>query len=253
MGEFDQLVAVVTGAGSGIGAAVASVLAHRGARVAGLDLAPATVRPPAVPFGCDIADEASAAPAVADVVRQLGRIDVLVNCAAIGAVGTVEQATDDEWSRVLSVNVVGTARMCRLVLPHLRHSPAPAIVNICSIVATAGLPDRAVYSASKGAVLALTRAMAADLVGAGIRVTSVSPGTADTPWVARLLEAAEDPAAERRALEARQPLGRLVTADEVAHAVAYLASPSAGATTGTDLAVDGGVSGLRVRPKAPSA
>ena len=103
-------------------------------------------------------------------------------------------------------------------------------------------------SASKGAVLALTMAMAADHVREGIRVNCVNPGTADTPWVGRLLDVAEDPAAERAALEARQPMGRLVSADEVAHAIAYLASPRSGSTTGTALEVDGGVTHLRIRP-----
>ena len=116
-------------------------------------------------------------------------------------------------------------------------------------MATAGLPQRALYSATKGAVLALTRAMAADHLPEGIRVNCVNPGTADTPWVARLLDSAPDPEAERRALAARQPSGRLVDADEVAAAVWYLASPAASATTGVDLAVDGGMQGLRLRPR----
>nr|WP_246222714.1 SDR family oxidoreductase [Phytoactinopolyspora limicola] len=112
----------------------------------------------------------------------------------------------------------------------------------------ADLVNRALYSASKGAVAALTLAMAADHVGEGIRVNCVNPGTADTPWVQRLLDAAEDPAAERAALDARQPLGRLVTANEVAEPIVYLASPAAGSVTGTALAMDGGMQGLRVRP-----
>ncbi|HIZ36535.1 MAG TPA: SDR family oxidoreductase, partial [Candidatus Ruania gallistercoris] len=115
--------------------------------------------------------------------------------------------------------------------------------------ATAGLPQRALYSASKGAVLGLTRAMAADHVREGIRVNCVSPGTADTPWVNRLLDSAPDPAAERAALQARQPHGRLVDPAEVAEAVAYLASPRNGSTTGVTLAIDGGMDALRVRPQ----
>jgi len=149
---------------------------------------------------------------------------------------------------VLDLNVVGIARVTRAALPYLRRSSHAAIVNTCSIAATAGLPQRALYSASKGAVLALTRAMAADHIGEGIRVNCVTPGTVDTPWVGRLLEAAPDPRAERAALAARQPHGRLVTAEEVAHAVAYLASPRAGSTTGIELPVDGGMAGLRLRP-----
>jgi len=178
----------------------------------------------------------------------LGGLDVLVNNAGIGAQGTVEDNSDDEWQRVIDVNVLGLVRVTRAVLPHLRASAHAAVVNTCSIVATAGLPARALYSATKGAVLALTLAMAADHVREGIRVNAVSPGTADTPWIGRLLERAADPAAERAALGARQPQGRLVSADEVAAAIAYLASPLAGSTTGTSLAVDGGMAGLRLRP-----
>ena len=124
-----------------------------------------------------------------------------------------------------------------------------AIVNTCSVAATAGLPQRALYSATKGAVLALTLAMAADHIAEGIRVNCVNPGTADTPWIGRLLDQADDPVAERAALEARQPIGRLVSPQEVAAAIAYLASPAASSVTGTALAVDGGMSGLRLRPR----
>jgi NAD(P)-dependent dehydrogenase (short-subunit alcohol dehydrogenase family) len=175
-------------------------------------------------------------------------IDVLVNNAGIGAQGTVEANPLDEWRRVFDVNVLGMVRMMRAALPHLRRSPHAAVVNMCSIAATAGLPERALYSASKGAVLSLTLAMAADHLHDGIRVNCVNPGTTDTPWIGRLLDRAADPAAERSALEARQPSGRLVTPQEVAAAVLYLAGPSAGATTGTSLAVDGGMAGLRLRP-----
>ena len=250
MSDFDGLVGLVTGAASGIGAATGALLAARGAAVAGLDLDDEKVVAPLVGIRCDVASSDSVRDAVADVVARFGRLDVVVNCAGIGAQGTVADNPDDEWFRVLDVNVVGIARVTREALPHLRRSPSAAVVNICSIVATAGLPNRAVYSASKGAVLALTLAMAADHVHEGIRINCVTPGTADTPWVDRLLAAAPDPDAERRALEGRQPMGRLVTAHEVAHAVAYLASPAAGSTTGTVLAVDGGMQGLRLRPRA---
>ena len=144
------------------------------------------------------------------------------------------------------MNVMGVVRVTRAALPALRRSGAAAIVNVCSIVATAGLPQRALYSASKGALLSLTLAMAADHLGEGIRVNAVAPGTAATPWVERLLAGSPDPVAALRALQARQPMGRLVSAAEVAGAIAYLAMPGAGATTGTTLAVDGGLSGLRL-------
>ncbi|MFZ0087921.1 MAG: SDR family oxidoreductase [Solirubrobacteraceae bacterium] len=245
--EFDGLVALVTGGGSGIGLATATLLTHRGATVAALDLDPSRVQQPITPLTADVSDTNSVSAAVEEAVRRFGRLDILINNAGIGAQGTVEDNPDEEWRRVFDVNVLGMVRTARAALPHLRKSPHAAIVNTCSIVATAGLPSRALYSASKGAVLSLTLAMAADHVREGIRVNCVNPGTADTPWVRRLLDAADDPDQERTALEARQPLGRLVSADEVAHAIVALASPTASATTGTALAVDGGMAGLRLR------
>lgn len=254
-GDLDGLLAVVTGGASGIGAAVARRLSAAGAFVVALDL-----EPDAAPSGitgllCDVCDDSSVRAAIEDVITTYGRIDIVVNNAGIGAQGTVETNDDDEWHRVWDINVVGLVRVTRAALPYLRRSPAAAIVNTCSIAATAGLPQRALYSATKGAVLSLTRAMAADHLGEGIRVNAVNPGTADTPWISRLLESAPDPAAERSALEGRQPHGRLVTADEVAGAVLYLASASSGSTTGTSIAVDGGMQELRLRPQvqAPAA
>ncbi|MGW3938232.1 SDR family NAD(P)-dependent oxidoreductase [Streptomyces phaeochromogenes] len=248
MSDFEGLKALVTGGASGIGRATAELLASRGAQVAVLDLDPTSVEKPLLGYQADVTDDDSVRRAVAAAVAELGGLDVLINNAGIGAQGTVEDNDDEVWHRVLDVNVVGMVRTARAALPQLRKSSHAAIVNTCSIAATAGLPQRALYSASKGAVLSLTLAMAADHVREGIRVNCVNPGTVDTPWVGRLLDAATDPAAERAALEARQPTGRLVTASEVAGAVAYLASPLSGATTGTALAVDGGMQGLRLRP-----
>ena len=189
--------------------------------------------------------EAAQSAAIDALVAQHGRLDILVNNAGIGAAGRVEDNDDEEWQRVYDVNVLGIARLTRAALPHLRRSPSAAIVNTGSVAATMGLVNRAVYSATKGAVEALTRAMAADLIPDGIRVNAVAPGTADTPWVQRLLDAADDPAAARAALVARQPIGRLISADEVAHGVCYLASPRSGSTTGIVLAIDGGLRNIR--------
>ncbi|MBQ1049045.1 SDR family oxidoreductase [Micromonospora sp. C51] len=250
-GEFTGLAAVVTGGASGIGLATATLLAERGARVACLDLNPQHVPEPLLGLAADVTDDASVRAAIAAAHAAFGGLDVLVNNAAVGAVGTIEAGTVDEWHQVLDVNVVGIVRVTRAALPHLRASAHAAIVNIGSIAAWLGLPQRALYSASKGAVQALTLAMAADHVTAGIRVNCVNPGTADTPWVRRLLDAADDPAAELAALRARQPTGRLTTPQEVAAAVAYLASPLSGSTTGSVLAVDGGMHGLRL-PTPPS-
>ncbi|MFC8782200.1 SDR family NAD(P)-dependent oxidoreductase [Streptomyces nigra] len=250
MSDFEGLTALVTGGASGIGRTTADLLAERGARVAVLDLDPSSVDKPLLAYRADVTDDTSVQAAVADAVAALGGLDVLVNNAGVGAQGTVEDNDDTEWHRVLDVNVLGMVRVARAALPHLRASAHAAIVNTCSVAATAGLPQRALYSASKGAVHALTLAMAADHVREGVRVNCVNPGTVDTPWVGRLLDAAPDPAAERAALEARQPTGRLVSAAQVAGAIAYLASPLSGATTGTALAVDGGMQGLRLRPVA---
>ncbi|GGW55320.1 SDR family NAD(P)-dependent oxidoreductase [Streptomyces griseoloalbus] len=248
MSDFEGLTALVTGGASGIGRATADLLAERGAKVAVLDLDPSPVDKPLTGHLADVTDDVSVRAAVAAAVHELGGLDVLVNNAGIGAQGTVETNSDEEWHRVFDVNVLGMVRTARACLPHLRASAHAAIVNTCSIAATAGLPQRALYSATKGAVYSLTLAMAADHVREGIRVNCVNPGTVDTPWVGRLLDAADDPAAERAALEARQPTGRLVSPAEVAGAIAYLASPLSGATTGTALAVDGGMQGLRLRP-----
>jgi 2-keto-3-deoxy-L-fuconate dehydrogenase len=245
--DFEGLVAIVTGGASGIGAAVAEELMRRGATVAVLDIDPSTAPAGVLAVQADVGDDASVRQAVQRVVQECGRLDVVVNNAGIGAQGTVETNPDEQWHQVFDVNVLGAVRVNRAALAHLRRSPAAAIVNVASIAATAGLPQRALYSASKGALLALTLAMAADHVREGIRVNCVTPGTAQTPWVQRLLEKTPDPPGEAAALAARQPHGRLVSAEEVAGAVAYLASPLSGSTVGAVLAVDGGMAGLRMR------
>jgi len=268
MADLGGKTLLISGGSRGIGEAIAVKAAADGANVA---LLAKTAEPhpklagtlytaaeaiekaggQALPIVGDVRDEESVAGAVAQTVEKFGGIDIVVNNAGIGAQGTVAANDDAEWHRVYDVNVVGVVRVSRACLPHLRRSEHAAIVNTGSIVAWSGLPNRALYSATKGAVYALTLAMAADHVGERIRVNCVHPGTADTPWVGRLLDAAADPDAERAALEARQPMGRLVSADEVAHAIVYLASPAAASTTGTALAVDGGVYGLRLPAKRP--
>ena len=244
--EFKGLKAVVTGAGSGIGLAVATLLKESGTEVFGFDIGEGQMGGVATWVSCDVSSTPSVKEAMSKVLANTRQLDILINNAGIGAVGSVADAPDDEWSRVLNINVAGIGRVSAAALPLLRKSQSAAIVNTCSIAATVGLPKRAVYSASKGAVLALTMAMAADFVSEGIRVNCVNPGTADTPWVGRLLSNASDPDAERKALEARQPMGRLVSAEEVARSILYLASPLQSSTTGTALAVDGGMNGLRL-------
>lgn len=246
--ELSNLTAVITGGASGIGAAIATKLQSMGANISILDLNLGELPQGQLGFVCNVSDDASIRAAIDGTVAAFGGVDIVINNAGIGAQGTVEDNDDAEWARVWDINVVGMVRVARAAMPHLRKSSAAAIVNTSSIAATAGLPQRALYSATKGAVLSLTQAMAADHLREGIRVNAVNPGTADTPWIGRLMESSPDPIAERAALNARQPHGRLVSADEVAGAVAYLASPLSGSTTGTSIAVDGGMQALRLRP-----
>jgi 2-keto-3-deoxy-L-fuconate dehydrogenase len=247
MNDFDGLIAIVTGGASGIGAATAALLRERGARVAALDRSfSAVTKGETIDVPCDVSDPTSTDAAVATVADHFSGLDIVINNAGIGAIGDITANADDEWLRVLNVNVVGIARISRAALPYLLASEHAAIVNTGSVISNVGLPQRAVYAASKGAVHALTLSMAADHVKQGIRVNGVTPGTADTPWVGRLLDQSDDAAAAAVALRARQPMGRLVSPAEVAHAIAYLASPLSGSTTGTMLSVDGGMAGIRV-------
>lgn len=246
MNDFDGLTALITGGASGLGAATAAMFHNGGANVAILDREVGEPDPRFFSVRCDVTDSAGVADSVDAVASKFGGIDIVVNNAGVGAVGNVSENDDDEWARVFDINVVGIARVSRAALQYLRRSQHAAIVNISSVVAAVGLPQRALYSASKGAVSALTFAMAADHLHDGIRVNAVVPGTADTPWVARLLAAEPDPLAAELSLKARQPMGRMVTPDEVASAIVYLASPSSASSTGTLLPVDGGLLGLRV-------
>ncbi|WP_246052942.1 SDR family NAD(P)-dependent oxidoreductase [Actinocorallia herbida] len=252
-GPFAGATALVTGGGSGIGLATARMLAARGAAVACVDLDPSAVDGPLTGLRGDIADD-GVAEVVAEAAELLGGLDILVNHAGLLARGSFEGNPLDEWRRVFEVNVLGTVRVSRAAMPWLRASARsgrdPAIVNTCSITALVGMPGGAVYGASKGAVYSLTLSMAADLLDEGVRVNCVAPGPVDTPWVRRELAAAPDPEAALKAVHARQPNGRLITADEVAEAICHLAGPLSAATTGTVHVIDGGLLGLRV-PQRP--
>lgn len=244
--SFAGRIAVVTGAGSGIGLSVAHRLSQEGATVYGFDLHEGELAGVGTFIRCDVSQEESVATAVAELRNHTPSVDILINNAGVGTVGSVLESAPEEWERVFGVNVFGTARVTRLLHPLLTKGKNPTVVNTCSVASTTGIPKRAVYSASKGALESLTRACAADFLDDGIRVNGVNPGTADTPWVQRLLDQTADPQGERARLEARQPIGRLVSADEVAHAIVYLADSRSGSTTGTVLAVDGGMASLRI-------
>lgn len=245
MSEFTGLVAIVTGGASGIGAATARLLHERGANVTVLDRQSGDDAGIAYELA-DVTDDSAVREVIDRVAENHGRIDIVVNNAGIGSIGDIAADDDAEWNRIWDINVMGMVRVSRAALPHLRKSSHAVIVNTSSAVAILGVRNRAAYAATKGAVYALTLAMAADHVGDGIRVNAVAPGTTETPWINRLLAAADDPEAAAENLRARQPLGRLVTAEEVAYAIASLASPQAASTTGSVLSIDGGMTTLRV-------
>ena len=243
----EGLRVVVTGGLSGIGRATVEAFLDAGARVGILDIGSDEAPAGATVRGADVRDRAQVTDAIEALVEDLGGIDVLVNNAGVSAVGAVDENSDDDWARVLDVNVTGIARVSSAALPHLRQSDAAAIVNLCSVAALNGLPQRALYSASKGAVLSLTFAMATDHVAEGIRVNCVRPGTVSGPFVDKMLQRFPDPAAERQALDARQATGRMVAPEEVAAAIIFLSNRAAASITGTALDVDGGITHLRVR------
>lgn len=248
-----DLCVIVTGGASGIGRAVCASLLNSGAAVGSIDR-PDTEPPPrgTLAAPADLTDANAVKRAVEELVHRLGRLDGVVHSAGIGAVGAVDANEDAEWQRVYDVNVLGVVRVMRAALPALCESRHPSVVTVCSVASESGLSERAVYSASKGALLALTMSMAADLLPKGVRVNAVAPATTDTPWVARLLDAASDHEQARAALVARQPLQRLIRPEEVAHAVSYLLDPASASTTGTVLHVDGGFSRLRPAQAAPA-
>ncbi|MFV0428919.1 MAG: SDR family NAD(P)-dependent oxidoreductase [Arachnia sp.] len=245
-GAFHGRVAVIAGGASGIGAAAARRLLSGGARVAVLDRDTSGTPDGASSYTADVSDQASVDSGIESVIDRWGRLDILINSAGIAATGTIADNDDDEWSRVLDINLLGTVRTIRAALPHLIAARPSCVVNVASAVALTGFPDRAVYTASKGAVVALTRAMASDHLADGVRFNAVCPGTTQSPWVDRLLAETADSDASRAALEARQPHGRLVLPEEVAEAIAYLANPMAGSTNGITLSVDAGIESLYV-------
>lgn len=239
--RFEIRVAVVTGAASGIGWEIASRLRDEGAAVVAGDLNPDGVPEGTLGVAVDVAVEDRLEALIETCITTHGRIDVLCNNAGVGGVTDVLNCSTEEWDRLFSVNVRGVFLGIRAALPHMLAARRGVIVNTASVAASIGLPDRAAYCASKGAVVALTKQVAVQYAAHGIRCNCVSPGTVDSPWVGRLLDQAEDPAAIRRALIARQPLGRLATPGEIADLVVYLASDQASFVTGSDWLIDGGM------------
>jgi NAD(P)-dependent dehydrogenase (short-subunit alcohol dehydrogenase family) len=243
--RLDGKRAIVTGGGAGIGRAIALRLAEEGARVVVADIDEEAAAAVAAEVEgqarhVDVTSSDAVRALVSGAVADLGGLDVMVNNAGVGAAGTVIDTSEEDFDRMMAVNVKGTFNGMKHAIPVLRDSGG-SVVNISSIAALVGIRDRAIYSATKGAIYAMTRAAAIDHVEEGVRVNCIVPGTVDTPWVARITAGYDDPAAARAAMEARQPHGRLVTPEEIAAMAAYLASDEAGSVVGAAMVVDGGM------------
>lgn len=241
MGRFEGSTAVVTGAGSGIGARIVSQLLAEGARVVGADIDPTEVPSGAYPMKVDVSREDDVAELMRTATDRMGGIDLLFNNAGVGSTTNVVDADSEEWDRVFAVNVRGVFLGLKYALPGMLERGHGVIVNTASVAGMVGLPDRAAYCASKGAVIALTKQVAVQWADAGIRCNCVCPGTVDSPWVGRLVAQAADPRARRAELLARQPMGRLGDPAEIAASALYLASDEAAFITGTALVIDGGI------------
>lgn len=249
--KLQDRVAVITGAGSGIGRAMSLLFAGEGARVLAADVngegAGETAAMVVAAGGTcqaltvDVVQPEQVQAMVEAAVSAYDHIDILCNNAGIGSTTDVVGCEPDEWDRVMSVNVKSVYLGCKYAIPYMLEQGGGVIINTASVAGMVGLVKRASYSASKGAVIALTRQVAIEYVERGIRVNCLCPGTVDSPWVGRLLDGADDPVAARQALAARQPMGRLGTPEEIAAAALYLASDDAAFITGTAFVIDGGL------------
>jgi NAD(P)-dependent dehydrogenase (short-subunit alcohol dehydrogenase family) len=240
--------AIVTGAGAGIGRAIALRLSSEGARVALADLDERTAERVAGEIGgknlvrrTNVARAEEVEALVRSVVEEWGGLDVMVNNAGIGVAATAPETSEEDFDRQMGVNLKGTFFGIKYAVPAMRDSGGGSIVNMASVAALVGVPDRAAYCAAKGGILALTRAAAIDHVGEGVRINCIAPGTVDTPWIDRITAGYDDPEEARARMEARQPHGRLVTPEEIAAMAAYLASDESASVVGACMVVDGGM------------
>jgi NAD(P)-dependent dehydrogenase (short-subunit alcohol dehydrogenase family) len=245
--RLNDKVAVITGAGAGIGAATAQLFAREGAKVVVADYdgnAAGTVAKhigaQAVAFATDVRKNADVKAMIDGAVKAFGRIDILVNNAGRGILGTVVTTAEEDWDDIMAVNLKGVFLCSKHAVPVMKASGGGAIVNVASTVSVVGIPDRAAYVASKGGVAALTRAMALDHVADNIRVNSVGPGVIWSNYYDKMMQQVPDPAAFKKGLEDRAPMGRVGEPKDVAAAILYLASDESGFVTGSMMTMDGG-------------
>ena len=251
--KLQDKVTVITGAGSGIGREMALLFSSEGSAILAADVRQEAVDETArmmrdkMPdarietFQVDVTNWEQVQAMIKKAIDTFGRVDILCNNAGIGHIGDVLKVDEATFDRVMDVNVKGPFWGTKAVVPHMLDRGSGIIINTASVAGMIGLPERAIYCTSKGAVIALTKQVAVQYATKGIRCNCICPGTVDTPWVENLLSQADDPAQMRRNLIARQPLGRLGTPQEVAKAALYLASEDASFITGTALVIDGGI------------
>jgi len=241
-------ICIVTGGGSDLGRATCLLFAEEGGQVAVADKSREAaesvareVGEAAIALRTDVSDSENVRAMLKQTVDHFGRLDVLVNNAGYDIPGSVVETDEADWDRLIAVNLNGVFYGCKYAIPIMREQGGGAIVNTASIVATVGIPDRAAYCASKGAVAALTRAMALDHVAEGIRINCIAPGTMDSPYFDKMLAKSERPEEMRRELERRQAMNRLGKPEEVARGILYLACDDSSFATGSMLTVDGGM------------
>ena len=250
--KLDKKVAVVTGAGSGIGEATARLFGQEGAHVCVVDLnidaaqrVAEAIRQQggkAEAHAVDVSADEQVAALMGSVESHHGTLDILVNNAGFGIAGTAPATSRESFDRIMSVNVTGVFLGCKYAIPIMQRQGGGVIVNTGSVGGLVGLRERAAYCASKGAVIAMTRAMALDHVGDGIRINAVAPGTIESPYFKEIFARSSDPEALRAQLSARQPMNRLGTPEEVAKAILFLSSDDSTFATGSILVLDGGLS-----------
>ena len=250
-GRLDGKVCIVTGGGSGIGRAICLLFGQEGAEVVVADKNAESAGRTVAELEClgargtalevDVSLAESVRGMVDSVVERYGRIDVLVNNAGFGFAATVVETEEADWDRLMSVNLKGVYLGCKYVVPVMMRQGGGAIVNTASAAGLVGVADRAAYCASKGGVIAMTRAMAIDHVNDGVRINCIAPGTVESPYFDEIFAESEDPVALRRLMESRHLMRRLGTPDEVASGVLYLASDESSFVTGSALSVDGGM------------